>query len=372
MTLQRAFLTLFVLIGITMMVGGWTIYAATAQIGEMINLSSQTNIINDYLSSLESTILLVSLAVIAMTGIAAFILNKVAITPINSMIQGVSRPTIQSDFVADNGALSEIKVLGGFIESSQKQLYDVSLALKNLQMEYDSAAQSNHDMTSHLTGFINEQTELLKAGSMPLQIQKDLTEEINGEVARAKQLADESQGLAQRGRDVLEQTVDAMSAISESSKQIAEISSMIDSIAFETNLLAINAAIEAARAGQDGRGFAVVANEVRNLAQRSAGFSKEIRTLIEASSKRVNAGVLLANESGKTLTNIVNASDEVNQIVRNIGDSSVSQDSEVNTMLESLSHLISSSEEQQSKLQNYPGDTPRRVSETNSWAEALV
>jgi methyl-accepting chemotaxis protein len=134
----------------------------------------------------------------------------------------------------------------------------------------------------------------------------------------AQQIATESRGFADRGRHVLKDTMDAMAAISDSSQQISEITGMIDSIAFETNLLALNAAVEAARAGEQGRGFAVVASEVRNLAQRSAGFAKEIKSQIDSSVLRVNAGVLLAKESGVTLTNIVKASEGVNEIVNSV------------------------------------------------------
>ena len=84
----------------------------------------------------------------------------------------------------------------------------------------------------------------------------------------------------------------------ESSRKIADIISVIDGIAFQTNILALNAAVEAARAGEQGRGFAVVASELRNLASRSAGAAKEIKTLINVGVERVGQGTTLVDEAG--------------------------------------------------------------------------
>ena len=119
--------------------------------------------------------------------------------------------------------------------------------------------------------------------------------------------------------------VDAMSAISGSSKKIADIIGVIDEIAFQTNLLALNAAVEAARAGEQGRGFAVVASEVRNLAGRSATAAKEIKALIRDSVEKVEEGTRLVDESGETLAGIVTAVKKVTDIVAEIAAASQEQ-----------------------------------------------
>ncbi len=97
----------------------------------------------------------------------------------------------------------------------------------------------------------------------------------------------------------------AMQAIEDSSRQVGQIVGVIDEIAFQTNLLALNAGVEAARAGDAGRGFAVVAQEVRLLAQRSADAAREIKGLIETSSRHVERGVLLVDQTGTALSRIV-------------------------------------------------------------------
>jgi methyl-accepting chemotaxis protein len=107
-------------------------------------------------------------------------------------------------------------------------------------------------------------------------------------------------------------------AIEASARKITDITSVIDSIAFQTNILALNAAVEAARAGEQGRGFAVVASEVRTLAQRSASAAKEIKALIEVSVRDVAAGTTLVGTAGATMGQIVTSVGRVTNMVRAI------------------------------------------------------
>ncbi len=116
---------------------------------------------------------------------------------------------------------------------------------------------------------------------------------MNAEHARrASQLADAASLTAGKGGELVSDVVETMNGISASSQQIAEITTVINSIAFQTNILALNAAVEAARAGEQGRGFAVVAGEVRN-GQPQRGAAKEIEALIGESARRVAQGAQL-------------------------------------------------------------------------------
>jgi len=86
---------------------------------------------------------------------------------------------------------------------------------------------------------------------------------------------------------------------------VRDITAVIESIAFQTNILALNAAVEAARAGEEGRGFAVVAGEVRTLAQRSATAAKDIKTLIEQAVEQIESGVSVAASTGNSIRKVV-------------------------------------------------------------------
>ncbi|CAB3649066.1 methyl-accepting chemotaxis protein [Trinickia soli] len=102
----------------------------------------------------------------------------------------------------------------------------------------------------------------------------------------------------------VQRTVEVMAQVRDHSRKIAEITSLIDGIAFQTNIIALNASVEAARAGQYGRGFAVVATEVRNLAQRAAGAAREIKDLIESSLDTVTTATQTASRAGETMSTV--------------------------------------------------------------------
>ena len=134
----------------------------------------------------------------------------------------------------------------------------------------------------------------------------------------ANLLALSSKESAKKGGEVVSEAVAAMDEINASSKRIFDIISTVDEIAFQTNLLAVNAAVEAARAGDQGRGFAVVAAEVRGLALRSAASAKEIKVLIGDSMRKVDSGAQLVHRSGATLEGIIQSVNRVGQIVGEI------------------------------------------------------
>jgi len=145
--------------------------------------------------------------------------------------------------------------------------------------------------------------------------------------------------VAIKGGDVVGQVVQTMRGINESSERIADIIGVIDGIAFQTNILTLNAAVEAARAGDQGRGFAVVASEVRSLASRSAEAAKEIKGLINTSVERVEQGTALVDQAGITMAEVVGSIKHVTDIMGEISNASREQSTGVSQMGEAVTQM---------------------------------
>ncbi|EKV58069.1 methyl-accepting chemotaxis protein [Brachyspira hampsonii 30446] len=144
---------------------------------------------------------------------------------------------------------------------------------------------------------------------------------------------------AHDGGDTVDEVIEAVRGIEESSDQIKEIVNVIQGIAEQTNLLAMNAAIEAAHAGEQGRGFSVVADEIRSLAEHTADNTKSITNIIKAITKRIEETVELASNSGKSLDNILDMSENTARVVSEINTANSELEVGGRDILETIRHL---------------------------------
>jgi len=263
--------------------------------------------------------------------------NQAVMTDIARMLQALAKGDLTQEITADyQGLLGQLK---NDCNSTSQRLAAIVTQIKEaantIQLATQEIAVGNADLSQRT----EQQAASIEETASSME-ELTVTVKQNAEHAlQANQLAISTSDIAKRGGQVVGQVVATMAEISESATKIVDIISVIDGIAFQTNILALNAAVEAARAGEQGRGFAVVAAEVRNLAQRSANASKEIKTLIGNSVLKVAAGTKLADEAGNTMQDVVTAVSRVTTIMSEISTASNEQRSGIEQINQSINQM---------------------------------
>ena len=241
-----------------------------------------------------------------------------------------------------NVSLNRVDEIGMLLRAVNQS----ALNLRSLVDDVSVQTQGMHIASSEISAGNNDLSVRTEQTASSLEETAASMEELGATVkqnaenaSQANQLAASASVVAVRCGDVVNQVVETMQGINESSRRIGDIIGVIDGIAFQTNILALNAAVEAARAGEQGRGFAVVATEVRSLAGRSAEAAKEIKALISASVARVEEGSVLADKAGATMTEVVGSINRVASIVGEISLASAEQSTGVAQVGEAVGHM---------------------------------
>lgn len=199
----------------------------------------------------------------------------------------------------------------------------------------EQIAEGNNDLSART----EQQASALAETASAMEELNSTVKQNADNSAQASQEASSASSTAKQGGEAVHQVVATMNELNQSSQEIAGIISTIDSIAFQTNILALNASVEAARAGEHGRGFAVVAEEVRKLAQRSADAAREINTLISSNLDRVNHGNARAEEASKSTEEIVSAISRVTSIMQEISNASAEQSAGVQEVGQAVTEM---------------------------------
>ena len=234
-----------------------------------------------------------------------------------------------------------------------EKLRELVATINETAIMVDSAAKQTESTAVHMARAAKNQNAEIRAATESIESMAASIEEVSGNAERSSDVARHSVDVAHKGGEAVRRTIDGMNAIretiqdtskrikrlGESSQEIGNIIELINDIAEQTNILALNASIQASMAGEAGRGFAVVADEVQRLAERSTNATKQIEVLVrtiqsdtneavismERSTTDVVGGALLAENAGAALDEIEQVSNQIANLVQNISGSAREQ-----------------------------------------------
>lgn len=260
-----------------------------------------------------------------------------AITQVNSAMQSVAGGDLTNQVSAE--LQGDLKTLKDSINESIKML---GLTIYEVVRASESVRQGSSEITASASTLANgttQQAAAIEEMSSSISEFSSQTKANNNNALQAQQLSSRTLEIVRKGNSQMENMLQAINEINNTSSEVSKVIKVIDEIAFQTNLLALNAAVEAARAGKYGKGFAVVAEEVRNLAGRSAEAAKNTTELIEASIAGVEKGVINAQQTAAVLNEISEAIDKTNDLVGEISTASKEQATGIEEINKGLSQI---------------------------------
>lgn len=253
------------------------------------------------------------------------------------------------------------KSLGSIAGEVRRGLEVVSPAARDI-------ASGNSDIASRA----EQQAAALEQTASSMEQMTATVQQNTDNARQASGLASETVGTVAENGELMTRVVDTMGRITQGSRRMADIVEVIDSIAFQTNILALNASVEAARAGEQGRGFAVVASEVRNLAGRSADAAREIRGLIAGSSSDIDGGAALVRNAGDAMDLVVEKVTRLSDLVSEISAASQEQSAGIGQINGAVAEMDSGMRQNVDRMRVTARDTASLRSEIDQLAHAAA
>ncbi|HVN95221.1 MAG TPA: methyl-accepting chemotaxis protein [Syntrophorhabdaceae bacterium] len=331
-------------------------------------------------------VLIISIAVCLLAAIISFIISmrmkSIIIAPINRTVEAIESVS-QGDLTRriDVDSSDEIGAMAGHFNAFAEKLHGAITQVARSSNEVSSAANMLDSATEHMATGVEEAAMQVNSVAAASEEMSKTTSEIAQNCVMAAKSSEKANASASTGERIIQETIEVMNRINSRVKetaeiikslgmrsdQIGEIVGLINDVADQTNLLALNAAIEAARAGEHGRGFAVVADEVRKLAERTSDATKEIRETIQAMQSEtkkavvsmeegvldVGQGTVEAAKSGEALKDILN---QINKVTAEINQIAVASEEETSTTNEIASSIQQISQVMQETAKRIQGN----------------